>query len=210
MTRVLVVDDHAIYRDGLGSLIGTTQEFELLGEAGTAEEAIDFVTGQRPDLVLMDLKLPGMSGIGAVREIMELDPDIRILMVTMFDDDPNVLAAMRAGALGYVLKGIGHEELLRAMRAAANGEAIFSPAIASRMMRFFSSLATKGGAEFSELTARENEVLSCVAQGLSHAEIARRLVLRPKTVRNHVSNIVSKLHVANKAEAADRARNRGM
>lgn len=210
MIRVLSVDDHVIFRDGLRLLLPTTPDFELAGEAESAEQAIPWARDHKPDLVLMDVKLPGLSGIEATRHIVAADPSVRVLVVTMFDDDPSVLAAMQAGALGYVLKGATHDELLRAMRAVTEGEAIFSAVIAARMMHYFSNRTPGRGAVFSELTEREHEVLALLAQGLSNSEIARRLELRPKTVRNHLSNIVSKLQVADKAEAAARARDRGM
>lgn len=210
MIRVFIVEDHVIFRDGLKTLLATTPEIEVVGEASSAEEAVARVGESRPDIVLMDVKLPGMSGIEATRHIVAADPSVHVLVITMFDDDPSVFAAMQAGARGYVLKGAAHEELLRAILAVADGEAIFSAAIAERMIHYFSAQNPGRVALFKELTEREHEVLAHLAQGLSNREIARRLELRPKTVRNHVSNIVSKLQVENRAEAAKRARDRGM
>lgn len=210
MIRVFIVEDHVIFRDGLKTLLATTPEIEVVGEASSAEEAVARVGESRPDIVLMDVKLPGMSGIEATRHIVAADPSVHVLVITMFDDDPSVFAAMQAGARGYVLKGAAHEELLRAILAVADGEAIFSAAIAERMIHYFSAQNPGRVALFKELTEREHEVLAHLAQGLSNSEIARRLELRPKTVRNHVSNIVSKLQVENRAEAAKRARDRGM
>lgn len=210
MIRVFIVEDHVIFRDGLKTLLATTPEIEVVGEASSAEEAVARVGESRPDIVLMDVKLPGMSGIEATRHIVAADPSVHVLVITMFDDAPSVFAAMQAGARGYVLKGAAHEELLRAILAVADGEAIFSAAIAERMIHYFSAQNPGRVALFKELTEREHEVLAHLAQGLSNSEIARRLELRPKTVRNHVSNIVSKLQVENRAEAAKRARDRGM
>src|SRR5690606_14025933 len=163
-----------------------------------------------PDLTVMDIQLPDLNGIEAVTRIRQAHPESRVLMLTMFDDDQSVFAAIKAGAIGYVLKGSSPEELLRSLGAVAAGEAIFSAAVAARMQRYFSAPDPSRATVFEELTPREHEVLSSVAQGLSNAEIARRLQLKPKTVRNHLSNIVSKLHVANRLEAAQRARERGL
>lgn len=207
---IVVVEDHEIYRDGLKTFLATVPEVALWGEAATAEDGLKLVQECRPNLVLMDVKLPGMSGIEATRKIVEANPETCVLILTMFDDDPSVFAAMQAGALGYVLKGARHDELLRAIRAVAEGEAIFSASIAARMMRYFARPVPGRGRVFSELTEREHEVLALLAQKLSTGEIARRLDVRPKTVRNHTSSIVSKLQVSSKAEAAEQAKDRGM
>jgi DNA-binding NarL/FixJ family response regulator len=209
-TRIFIVEDHAIYRDGLTTLFSTAPYLEVVGEAASGEDALALIPEQQPHLVLMDLKLPGMSGTETTRQLVRLHPQLRVLILTMFDDDPSVFAAMQAGAHGYLLKGAKHSELLRATEAVAAGEAIFSADIAARMMQYFSSPAPGYGLVFAGLTEREHEVLALMAQGFGNAEIARRLALRPKTVRNYVSLIVSKLQVHNRAEAAEQARDRGM
>ena len=210
MTRVLIAEDHAMFREGLKALLLTTPDFELAAETPSGAEAVRLARELMPDLTVMDIQLPDLNGIEAVTRIRQAYPESRVLMLTMFDDDQSVFAAIKAGAIGYVLKGSSPEELLRSLGAAAAGEAIFSAAIAARMQRYFSQLDPSRATVFEELTPREHEVLSSVAQGLSNAEIARRLQLKPKTVRNHLSNIVSKLHVANRLEAAERARERGL
>lgn len=210
MTRVLVVEDHAVFRAGLAALLATAPEFELVGEAGTAAEGVRLADELAPGLVVMDLQLPDASGVEAIRAIGERAPGTRVLVLTMFDDDRSVFDAMRAGALGYALKGSAPEGLLRAMRSVANGEASFSAPIAARMQRYFAARVAGEGILFEELTEREHQVLAGLAQGLSNREIARRLGLRPKTVRNHVSTIVGKLQVADRHEAGARARERGL
>lgn len=210
MTTVLIVEDHALFREGLKVLLSTTPEFELVAETASADEAVRLARELRPGLVLMDIQLGEEDGLAAVATILEADPEIRILMLTMFDDDRSVFEALRSGALGYMLKGSSPDELLRSMQAVANGEAIFSKSVAGRMQRYFAVRADAKISVFPELTEREHEVLATLALGLSNSEIARRLQLKPKTVRNHLSNIVGKLHVANRIEAAQRARDRGL
>ncbi len=208
--RVLIADDHTLFRDGVRALLGSTQDLELVGEAVTGEEAVALAASLQPDLVIMDLKMPVVNGIDATRRIVSVSPHIAILVVTMFDDDQSVFAAMQAGARGYVLKGANHAEMLRAIRAGGSGEAIFSPAIATRLMDYFSNLRPKLQPRvFPELTDRESEILKLIAQGYKNAEIAAQLVLSPKTVRNHITNILSKLQVADRAEAILRAREAG-
>lgn len=207
--RILIADDHPVFRFGLKALLEAEEDTEVVGEATTGSEAIALAAELKPDVILMDLNMPDLSGLEATRRILKADPDTGILVVTMFDDD-SVFAAMRAGARGYILKGAEGEETLRAIRAVANGEAIFSPAVAERMMQFLTRPATAATeAPFSELTPREREVLALVAEGLTNTAIAERLVLSPKTVRNHVSNIFGKLQVADRAEAIIRAREAG-
>ena len=209
--RVLIADDHQIFRDGLRALLASAPETELVGEATTGEEAAALAAQLQPDVILMDIQMPGGNGIAATAQIVAMSPHIGVLMVTMFDDDPTVFAAIRAGARGYVLKGARHEEMLRAIRAVAGGEAIFSPAIAARMVEFFGQMRPQTPPRvFPELSDREREILSLLAQGDKNAEIAERLVLSPKTVRNHVSNILSKLQVADRTEAILRARESGL
>jgi DNA-binding NarL/FixJ family response regulator len=209
--RVLIADDHMLFRDGLRALLGSAVDTELVGEAATGDEAVSLATNLQPDVVLMDIQMPGLNGIEATRSIVQASPRVNVLILTMFDDDASVFAAMRAGARGYLLKGAKHAETLRAIRAVGDGEAIFSPSIAARLMDFFASIrpATVPQA-FPELSDREREVLGLMAEGYKNADIAARLVLSPKTVRNHVSNILDKLQVADRAEAMLRARGAGL
>ncbi len=209
--RVLVADDHLIFRDGLRALLSSVPDAELVGEAATGEEAVALASSLQPDLVLMDLQMPDLNGIEATRRILRDSPHIRVLVVTMFEDDSSVLAAMRAGARGFLLKGATHSEMARAIRAVGEGEAIFSPAIAARLMEYFASFRPAAMPQvFPELSDREREVLDLIAQGHQNPDIAMRLVLSPKTVRNHVTNILSKLQVADRSEAMIRAREAGL
>jgi DNA-binding NarL/FixJ family response regulator len=208
---VLIADDHPIFRNGLRALLDSVADIEVVGEATTGEEAIDQALTLQPDVVLMDLQMPGTGGVEATRQILHASPHIRVLVVTMFEDDYSVFTAMRAGARGYIVKGAAPDELLRAIRAVGNGEAIFSRAIAARLIEFFAAPGPPTPVQiFPELTGREREILDLVAQGATNAEIAARLVLSPKTVRNHVSNIFSKLQVADRAHAIIRARGAGL
>jgi len=208
---VLIVDDHVLFRDGLRALLSSAPDTTLVGEATTGEEAIALAASLQPDVILMDLKMPGMSGIVATRRILHESPHIGILMVTMFEDESSVFAAMRAGARGYILKGAKHAEMLRAIRAVGDGEAIFSPSIARRLMEFFATSRPVTMLQvFPDLSEREREILDLLAQGYKNAEIASRLILSPKTVRNYVSNIISKLQVADRTQAILRAREAGL
>jgi DNA-binding NarL/FixJ family response regulator len=209
--RVLIADDHPIFRDGMRALLGSVPDIEVVGEAATGDEAIVQAMDLQPDVVLMDLQMPGIGGIEATRRILQASPHIRILVVTMFEDDYSVFAAMRAGARGYVVKGAKPEDMLRAVRSVGSGDAIFSPAIAVRLIDFFSAPKPSVPQQtFPELSDREREILDLIAQGASNAEIANGLVLSPKTVRNHVSNIFSKLQVADRAHAIIRGRDAGL
>ena len=209
--RVLIADDHPMFRTGLRALLSADQETEVLGEATTGEEVVALAATLRPDVILMDIQMPGMSGIEATRQILRASPHIRILMVTMFEDDQSVFTAMRAGARGYVLKGAHPDEILRAIQAVGSGEAIFSPAVATRMLDFFSNLNPAALPHpLPQLTDRERAILDLIAQGQSNTVIARRLVLSPKTVSNYVSSIFSKLQVADRAQAMLRAREAGL
>ena len=203
--RLLIADDHPLFRDGLRVLLESVPDMLVLGEATTGIEVMEEATSLQPDLILMDIKMPGINGIEATRRILQTSPHIRILILTMFEDDESVFAAIRAGARGYLLKGAVQEETLRAIRAVASGEAIFGPAVASRLMQYFSNARpaeTRGPTHFfPELTEREYEILTLIAQRKSNADIAAQFVLSPKTVRNHVSNILSKLQVADRSEA---------
>jgi DNA-binding NarL/FixJ family response regulator len=208
--RVFIADDHTLFRDGLRALFGSIHAVEVVGEAGTGDDTVAGAAESQPDIVLMDIQMPGINGIEATRRILRTSPHIGVIVVTMLEDDDSVFAAMRAGARGYVLKGADQEEMLRTIRAVAGGEALFGPAIAKRLMGFFASLKPTGSVAFPELTDRELELLDLIAEGCNNREIADRLVISPKTVRNHVSNIFSKLQVADRAEAIIRARDAGL
>jgi DNA-binding NarL/FixJ family response regulator len=209
--RVLIADDHPLFRDGIHGLLDSVPETEVVGEAASGEEAIALAETLQPDVILMDIKMPGINGLQAMREILHTSPHVRILIVSMLEDDDSVFTAMRAGARGYVPKGANQAEMLRAIRAVANGEAIFGPGIAQRLIGFFSvSRPSVQSRLFPELTERESEVLTLIAQGRTNEEIAEQLVLSLKTVRNHVSNIFSKLQVADRAQAILRAQEAGL
>ena len=209
--RILIADDHAFYREGVRAMLRDVPDLEVVGEVAAGDEAIARALALQPDVILMDIKMPGLNGIEATRRILHASPHVAILIVTMFEDDDSVFAAMRAGARGYLLKDAGQDELLQAIRSVERGAAIFSPAIAQRMIRYF-ALPRPSVAElaFPELTEREREILDLIAQGRANAEIAARLVLSLKTVQNHVSNIFSKLQVADRAQAIVRARDAGL
>jgi len=207
---ILIADDHPVFRKGLRALVASMPTTELVGEATTGEESIHLAEKLQPDVILMDLQMPGGGGLPAIRQIVQTSPHIRILVVTMFEDDDSVFAAMRAGALGYVLKDMNDEEITRAILAVGHGEAIFSPAIAQRMMSFFSARPALPPDIFPELTESERNVLKLMAQGASNEAIAQQLGFSPKTVRNYVSNIFSKLQVADRAQAIVKAREAGL
>jgi DNA-binding NarL/FixJ family response regulator len=208
--QILIADDHTLFRDGMCALFDSLPEFAVVGQAATGQEAIAQAEAVQPDVVLMDIQMPGVNGIEATRHITRASPHIGVIMVTMFEDDESVFAAMRAGAHGYVLKGADQEEMLRTIRAVARGEALFGPNIAARLMNFFATPRTAIPSNiFPALTEREREVLHLIAQGYNNGRIANELTLSLKTVRNHVSNILSKLQVADRAEAIVRAREAG-
>jgi len=209
--RMLVADDHALFRDGLRALFGSVPDTEIVGEAATGEDAITRAAELQPDVILMDIQMPGTNGIAATRKIVQDSPHIGVIIITMFEDDDSVFTAMRAGARGYVLKGADQDEMLKVIRAVAAGEAHFGPQIARRLMQFFSTPTLAVPAEaFPELTAREREVLDLIARGRTNGEIASHLYLSPKTVRNHISNIFSKLQVADRVQAILRAQEAGL
>lgn len=209
--RVLIADDHVLFRDGLRALLESAPDLDFVGEATNGDEVIGLAASLQPEVVLMDIQMPGLNGIEATRQVVHASPHVKVLIVTMFEDDRSVFAAMRAGARGYLLKGAKHHEMLRAIRAVANGEAIFSPGIATRLVQYFDSVRpTDPPRIFPELSDREREVLDLIARGLKNADIAERLVLSPKTVRNHVTTILSKLQAADRAEAIVRARVAGL
>ena len=209
-TRLLVADDHTLFRDGLRALFDSLPDTEVVGEAATGAEAISLAEELQPDVVLMDIQMPDINGIEATRQIVQTSPHIGVIVVTMFEDDDSVFAAVRAGARGYVLKGADQEEMIRAISAVARGEALFGPAIAARLTAFFNASQSPAATAFPDLTDREREVLQLLAQGLSNQEIAHRLFISVKTVRNHVSNIYSKLQVADRVQAIIRARDAGL
>ena len=209
--RLLIADDHPFFRDGLRVLLEATPEMAVVGEAADGDAVIALAERLQPDVILMDLKRPGANGIEATRRILAASPHVAVLVVTMYEDDDSVFAALRAGARGYLLKGADEEELLRAIRGVARGEAIFGPVIARRLLRFFAAPALSAPPPaFPQLTEREREILALVARGCPNLDIAGRLFLSPKTVRNHVSNILSKLQVADRAGAIVRAREAGL
>lgn len=208
--RLLLVDDHPLFRKGMRVLLESVDGFELVGEAETGPEAVKRCLDLLPDVVLMDLQMPGGSGLEATREIVTASPVTRILVVTLFENDDSVFAALRAGARGYLLKDATEEEMIRAIRAVADGQAIFGPAVASRVLTYFAGGRTDAPRIFPTLTEREREILVLLAQGQRNAAIADALYLSPKTVANHLSNIFSKLQVASRAEAIVRAREAGL
>ncbi len=207
---VLIADDHPVFRKGLRALLASLPGVALAGEATTGAEAIQLAEQLQPDVILMDLQMPGGGGLAAIREIVQTSPHIRILVVTMFEDDDSVFAALRAGARGYVLKDVDGAEITRAILAVGSGEAIFSPAIAGRLMRFFAARPALPVEVFPELTASERGVLALMARGANNDEIARQLSFSSKTVRNYVSNIFSKLQVADRGQAIVKAREAGL
>lgn len=206
--RVLLVDDHPLLRHGLRALLEQVGGAEVVGEAGDGEEAVTLALSLRPDVVVMDLVMPGTSGIEATRRLIDRDPGLGVLVLTMSEDDASVFAALRAGARGYVLKGTGGAEFIAAVRSVARGEAVYGPAVARRIRRFMTSGPDTG--PFPELTAREREILDLLASGRSNAEIARTLFLSQKTVKNHLTSVFAKLQVADRAQAVVRARRAGL
>lgn len=209
--RVVIADDHPLFRNGMSSLLQSVPELEVVGFATNGEEVIAQADALEPDVLLMDIQMPLISGIEATRRIVSKHPQIRILVLTMFEDDHSVFTALRAGARGYILKDADEDEILRAIHAIARGEAIFSPTIAQRLIDFFSAPRTPLSPQiFPELTEREREILDLIAQGNNNNEIARKLSLSLKTIANHVSNIFSKLQVADRAQAIVRAREAGL
>ena len=209
--RVLLVDDHPAFLEGLALLLSDANDVEVVGRAPDGEDACRRHAELAPDVVIMDLHMPGTGGIEATRRITEADPATAVLVLTMVEDDDSVFAALRAGARGYILKGAGRDDVLRAIAAVHRGEAIFGPGVAQRILGYWANAgAAAPPVAFPELTEREREVLELIAQGLNNAEIARRFVLSPKTVRNHISNIFTKLHLADRSQAIVRAREAGM
>jgi DNA-binding NarL/FixJ family response regulator len=210
-TRVLIADDHPTFRRGLGSLIESLPDVELVGEADDGESAVSMTAQIKPDVVVMDLNMPRLNGIEATRRIIADDPSAAIIVLTMLDEDESVFAAMRAGARGYIVKGADTEDVLRAVESVARGDLVFGPSVAGRVLSYLTQpLSARDPVMFPELSDREREILELLARGLSNTEIARRLVVSPKTVRNHVSNVFAKLQVSDRAQAIERARRAGL
>ena len=211
LIRTLIADDHPLFRDGVRTLLKSVPEVEWVGEAASGGEVIAQAASLQPDVILMDIQMPGVDGIEATRQILYTSPHIGVIVLTMFEDDESVFAAMRAGARGYILKGADQTEILRVIEAVARGEAHFGPNIAQRLMHFFAAPRPAALPQiFPELTGREREILHLIAQGYNNTEIAEHLVLSHKTVRNHISNIFNKLQVADRAQAIIRAREAGL
>lgn len=207
--RVVLADDHPVVRDGLSALLSSVPGIEVVGTAGTGREALRAAVTLHPDVMVLDVQMPELDGVGAAREIVRAAPDVAILMLTMFDDDDSVFAAMRAGAAGYVLKGATQDEIVRAIHAVAAGEAIFGPGVAKRVIGQF-GINGQAADPFPELTQRERQVLGMLTEGLPIGTIGAKLGLAPKTVTNHASAVYAKLHVAGRAEAVERARRAGI
>jgi len=211
---LLIVDDHAAFRKGLRGMLSLVPEVEVVGEAAGGLQAVAQTAALQPDVILMDVQMPDLNGIDATRQVLAMSPHIGVLMLTMFEDDDSVFAAMRAGARGYVLKGADGAETLRAIHAVADGEAIFGPTIARRLTEYFAASGgdrrTSSSQAFPDLTEREREILSLIAEGYTNTAIAARLYLSPKTVRNYVSSIFTKLGVADRPQAIVRAREAGL
>lgn len=208
--RILIADDHPVFRFGLRALLESQADMVVVGEAESGADAVAMASRLKLDVVLMDINMPGINGIDATQRITSDSGEAAVLIITMFDDD-TVFSAMQAGARGYLLKGAKGDETLRAIRAVANGEVIFSPGVAEKMMRYFArDRKTTSDTPFPDLTPRESEILDLLAQGLTNGAIADKLVLSSKTIRNQVSNIFSKLQVATRSEAIIKAREAGL
>ncbi|MER5999745.1 response regulator transcription factor [Nonomuraea sp. NPDC052116] len=207
--RVLLADDHPVYRDGLAALLASLPGIDVVGTAADGRQAVALAADLQPDIVVMDVSMPELDGIEATRRVVADSPHIGVVMLTMSEQDATLFAAMRAGARGYLLKGANQAEIVRAIQAVAHGEAIFGPSIARRVTEFFTAPPTEDSA-FPQLTPRELEILTLIAAGRSNPQIASELFLSPKTVRNNVSNIFAKLHVADRTEAIIRARDAGL
>ena len=208
--QVLVADDHPVFRSGLRALLATDPAVIGVGEAATGTEAVAVTSREKPDVVLMDLNMPELDGVAATAQILQSNPQVAIVVLTMFDDDDSVFAAMRAGARGYLLNGTNQADILHAVHAVATGGAVFGPAVAQRVLDFFAHGAARSAATFPQLSDREREVLDLLAHGDSNSRIATRLTISEKTVRNHVSNIFAKLAVADRSQAIVRAREAGL
>lgn len=206
---IMLVDDHPVFREGLRFTLSQAEDISVVAEASDGNEALQSIETAEPDVVLMDINMPGLDGLAATRELARRGSRPRVLMLTMYDDDANVLAAMKAGALGYLLKGADPEQVLSAVRAVASGHAVFGASLAERMLGFFTASEARSLESFEELSAREKEVLTHLAEGLTNQQIGQALFISPITVRNHVSSILTKLQVTNRREAMIRARDAG-
>jgi DNA-binding NarL/FixJ family response regulator len=213
MIKIFVVDDHEIFRDGLRLLIESTDDLTVIGEAESGEGVLEKLAANPPDLILMDIHMPGENGIEVTRRIKQQYPGLVVLILTMFEDDKSVFAAMRAGASGYVLKGIKHDEMLQMLRVAASGGAVFSPRIAGHIIQWFTGMDTPQPdttLELPELSRRELDILTLIAAGDDNPTIAEKLFLSPKTVRNYVSQVLTKLEATDRLDAAAKARRAGL
>ncbi len=208
--RLLIVDDHPLVRKGLRAMLSVEPDIAIAGEAASAAEAVTLALDLQPDVILMDLQMPGQSGIDATRSIVRDAPGVKVLMLTLYDDDDSVFSALRAGAWGYLLKESDETEIIQAIRSVAAGNAIFSAGVATRVLSYFAAPQRSASAHFPSLTDREHDVLELLAQGRSNTQIGDALFVAPKTVANHVSNIFAKLQVADRAEAIIRARDAGL
>lgn len=207
---VMIADDHPVFRKGLRALLSSVPEVELIGEASTGHEIIELAESLQPDVILMDLQMPEGGGLNAIRQIIATSPHIRVLVVTMFEDDDSIFAAMRTGARGYVLKDMDDTDISRAILSVGRGDAIFSPAIAARLINYFNTRPALPVELFPDLTDSERKVLKLMASGENNNAIASKLSLSNKTVRNYVSNIFTKLQVADRAQAIVKAREAGL
>jgi DNA-binding NarL/FixJ family response regulator len=212
--RILVVDDHPVVRGGLVALLNSIAGLDVVGEAVDGATAVEAAAELRPDVILMDVRMPGVDGIEATRQIRDRAPESRVLILTMHDDDATVFTAMKAGAQGYLLKEADQDNIVRAVRGVVAGEAIFGPGVAARMLGYFAEPPTAIVAAvddpFPELTDRERDILDLLARGGRNADIASELYLSPKTVSNHLTSIFAKLQVAGRGEAIVRAREHGL
>lgn len=208
--RVLIADDHPVFRDGLASLLATQPDIAVVATAGDGAEAVELAAEHRPDVVVMDLQMPVLNGIDATRRIVEELPEVRVLVFTMGEEDGTVLAAMRAGARGYLVKGASQDEVNRAISTVQAGGLVFGASLALRIADLLSGSVAPDRSAFPELTERELEILDLIAAGKNNAQIAQSLYLAPKTVRNNVSNILSKLQATDRAEVIIRARDAGL
>jgi DNA-binding NarL/FixJ family response regulator len=205
--RVLVADDHPIVREGLRAVLGVLKEFELVGTAATGQEAVEVAAACRPDVVVMDLHMPDLNGVEATRALLATQPDVAVLILTMFDDDDMLVAALKSGARGYLLKGASHTDIVQALQTVARGGAVFGAGPADRLLNH---LTGRNAVPFPALTTREREILGMLAAGGGNQDVARTLFLSPKTVRNHVANILAKLDVPDRAQAIAMARSAGL
>jgi DNA-binding NarL/FixJ family response regulator len=209
--RVLLADDHPVFRKGLRALLTSLPDTLVIGEAADGQEAVVRAAELSPDVVVMDLNMPDMGGVEATRRIIAHEPSVGILILTMLEDSESVFAAMRAGARGYLVKGSETDEVIAAITGVGRGEAIFGPSIAQRVLGFLTRPLSPYDEElFPELSHREREILDLIASGSNNADIARKLCLSPKTVRNHISSVFAKLQVADRAQAIVRARSAGL